>query len=421
VIGMSRVVLFIALRQLWERKLLNGIAVLGVMLGVLTLIAINGIMQGFQQKFLNNIIKISPHVTVFDKQLRPAPSMLARFHGGFVAARVSHETPSDRQLRINRPAEIVRAVERMEGVIGAAGGLTGSAVLAFGSKLYPVDLRGIDPVRQDKVTPIAQYVLDGNYRQLDASQGSILLGSGVATRMGAKVGDVVNCGSALGAPIGLKVVGIYEAGIPPVDNTRVYVHVRTAQSLLGKPDIIGRIDVKLADPDGAARFSARLEQMLGYDAESWQEANQNFLSLFAQQNTIINFVVGAILAVGGFGILAIQIMIVLQKTRDIAILRSVGFRRRDILSAFLLQGAIIATIGAVVGDVAGHFLVSFLATLKTKQEGLVKSETFLVYDDPKMYVYGALFALGVGIIASLIPAVRGSRVEPVDVLRGQIG
>lgn len=417
---MPRVVFFIAMRQLWDRKLLNGIAVLGVMLGVLTLISINGIMQGFQQKFLNNIIKISPHVTVFDKQLRPSPGILARFSGDFVAARVSHETPSDRQLRINRPAEIVRAIERMEGVIGAAGGLTGSAVLAFGSKLYPVDLRGIDPPRQDKVTPIAQYVIQGNYRSLDASQGSILLGSGVATRIGAKVGDIVNCGSALGAPIGLKVVGIYEAGIPPVDNTRVYVHVRTAQSLLGKPDIIGRIDIKLADPDGSARFSGRLEQMLGYDAESWQEANQNFLALFKQQNTIIGFVVGAILAVGGFGILAIQIMIVLQKTRDIAILRSVGFRRRDILTAFLLQGAIIATVGAVVGDFGGHWVLVALSRLKTKQEGLVKSEFFLVFDDPQMYIWGALFALVVGIVASLIPAIRGSRVEPVDVLRGQI-
>ena len=107
---MHRVVLFIALRQLWDRKLLNSIAVLGVTLGVLTLIGINGIMQGFQVKFPSNIIKISPHVTIFDKQLRPAPPMLARYEDDFVVARVAHETPSDRQLRINRPAEIVRAI-----------------------------------------------------------------------------------------------------------------------------------------------------------------------------------------------------------------------------------------------------------------------------------------------------------------------
>jgi lipoprotein-releasing system permease protein len=131
--------------------------------------------------------------------------------------------------------------------------------------------------------------------------------------------------------------------------------------------------------------------------------------------------VGAILAVGGFGILAIQIMIVLQKTRDIAILRSYGYRRGDILAIFLLQGGVLAMVGAILGDLLGHQLVTFLGTLKIKQEGLVKSETFLVYDDPKFYVYGVIFALGTGLVASLIPALQGSRVEPVDVLRGQIG
>jgi lipoprotein-releasing system permease protein len=417
----SRVVVFIALRQLWDRKLLNGIAVLGVTLGVLTLIGINGIMQGFQVKFLENITKISPHVTIFDKQLRPAPPMLARYEDDFVAARVTHETPSDRQLRINRPAEIVRAIERMDGVTGAAGSLVGSAVLAIGSKEYPVDLRGIDPPRQDKVTPISQYLTKGSFRALSALPDGIIIGSGVASKMSANVDDLVVVGSALGQKLNLKVVGVFDAGIPPVDNMRVYVTLHNAQTLLGKPDIVGRIDVRLTDPDAAPAVTATVERMFGYDAESWQETNANFLGLFAMQNTIITFVVGAILAVGGFGILAIQIMIVLQKTRDIAILRSVGFRRADILSAFLLQGAIIALVGGAIGDVVGHYVIVALSHLKTHQEGLVKSETFLVYDDPRFYWYGAGFALLVGLFASVIPALRGSRVEPVDVLRGQLG
>lgn len=418
---MNRTVLFVALRQLWERKLLNSIAVLGVLLGVLTLITINGIMQGFQQKFLINIIKVSPHVTIRDKQLRPLPSILARYSNNFVVTSVSHETPSDRQLRINRPFEIVRAVEQMDGVVGAAASLAGSAVLAVGAKQYPVDLRGIDPFKQDKVTPISQFVNQGSFRALAASADAMIIGIGVANELGVKVGDVVRCGAALGPTMNLKVVGIFDAALPPIDNRRVYVTVRTAQILLGKPDIVGQIEIKLRDENTASEVREVVERSFGYDAESWQEANANFLALFKQQNMIISFVVGAILAVGGFGILAIQIMIVLQKTRDIAILRSVGFKRNDILLMFLLQGAIIAAIGAVVGDIGGHYLVAFLGTLKIKQEGLVRSETFMVYDDPKFYVYGALFALAVGILASLIPALRASRVEPVDVLRGQIG
>jgi len=418
---MNRTVLFVALRQLWERKLLNGIAVLGVTLGVLTLITINGIMQGFQQKFLSNIIKVSPHVTIKDKQLRPSASILARFDDGFVVTSVAHETPSDRQLRINRPHEIVRAIEQMDGVTGAAASLAGSAVLAVGAKQYPVDLRGIDPAKQDKVTPVSQYVAQGSYRALSASADGMLIGVGVAKELGVKVGDVVRCGAALGPTMNLKVVGIFDLALPSIDNRRVYVTVRTAQILLGKPDIVGQIEIKLRDAERAGEVRDLVERGFGYDAESWQEVNANFLALFKQQNMIIGFVVGAILAVGGFGILAIQIMIVLQKTRDIAILRSVGFHRKDILVAFLLQGAIIAAIGAAIGDVGGHYLIGFLGSLKIKQEGLVRSESFMVFEDPMFYLYGTGFALAVGLLASLIPALRASRVEPVDVLRGQVG
>jgi len=418
---MRRVVFFIALRQLWDRKLLNAIAVLGVTLGVLTLIAINGIMQGFQQKFLANIIKVSPHVTIFDKELRPAPSLLSRFLREHVVAEVAHEAPSDRQLRLRRPEEMIAALERLDGVRAAAGSVVGSAVLSFGPKQLPVDLRGIVAHRQDRVTPIGQFLKEGSLRELDASPDGILLGSGVASRMGAKTGDALIAGTATGQRLVLHVVGVFEAEIPPVDNSRVYVSLRNAQSLLGKPDVVGRIDLKLTDEQRAPEVAEQVERLFGYDAESWQETNANFLSLFTMQNSIIGFVVGAILMVGGFGILAIQIMIVLQKTRDIAILRSVGFTRRDILTMFLLQGAIVALVGAVLGEVGGHLLVGFLGTLKTKTDGLVKSDTFLVYDDPQIYVWGFAFAMLTGIFASLLPALRGSRVEPVDVLRGQIG
>jgi lipoprotein-releasing system permease protein len=416
---MSRIVFFIAFRQLWDRKLLNGIAVLAVTLGVVTLISINGIMQGFQRKFLDNILRVSPHVTIFDKELRSNVSLLSRFTKQFVAAHVSHDSPSDRELRIRRPAEIVRALEGLPEVSAAAGLVVGSALATYGAQRYPVELRGIDLARQDRVTPISKYVVSGSYRALD-SGGAVLLGVGVASRIGAKLSDYVTISSARGETRRLKVVGLFDCDIPPVNNTRIYTTLSDAQAILDKPNTIGRIEVKLFDDTLAPALTQQLEHRLGYDAESWQESNGNFLTLFAQQNTIVSFVVGAILAVGGFAILAIQIMIVLQKTRDIAILRSVGFRRQDILVGFVLQGAVISSVGAAVGDLLGHYVIVLLSQLKTPTEGLVKSETFMVFDDPSFYVYGAVFALTVGITASLIPAFHGSRVEPVDVLRGQI-
>jgi lipoprotein-releasing system permease protein len=415
-----RVVVFIAFRQLWARKSLNGIAVLGVALGVVVLIAIHGILQGFQRKFLDNIQRISPHVTLLDKELRPARSLLASRFVEPILASISHEVPSERPARIRRPSEVMRALQGLPEVSAASGSLVGSAVVAYGQQQYAVDLRGIEPPRQDQVTPLSQYLVSGDYRAL-TSGGAVLLGTGVAERIGAHTGDYVTLGSPRGESLRLKVIGLFDCDIPQVNKVRAYVTLRDAQRVLGKPDTIGRIELRLNSAGAAQLVAARLESMFGYDAESWQEQNANYLSLFAQQNTIIGFVVGAILAVGGFGILAIQVMIVLEKTRDIAILRSVGFQRADILSGFLLQGILISLLGAALGELAGHYVLVALSHMRTRQEGLVKSETFLVYDDPNFYFYGVAFALCIGVLASLIPAYRGSRVEPVDVLRGQIG
>lgn len=416
-----RTILFIAMRQLWDRKLLNGIAVGGVVLGVLVLIAMNGIMQGFQTKFTQSILKISPHVTIYDTELKDDPQMLARGADGPVVAHVAHETPPDRQTRIKNPSRIVHSLDQMGGVEAAAASLQGMVILELGGKTKSVDLRGIDVSAQQRVTPMAAYVKAGRFSALDVASNGIVVGSGVAEELGLHVGDVTHAAAPGGRPLDLEVVGIFEAEIPPVDKARGYVLLRDLQVLVGRPDTISRIEVRLHDPEEAIGRAASIERTFGYDAESWKETNANFLGLFEMQNMIVRFVIGAILLVGGFGILSVQIMIVLQKQRDIAILRSIGLRRGDILRIFLLQGVVISLVGGLIGDGLGRVALGFLSRLKVHTEGLVKSETFLIHEDPAFYWYGLAFALAVGVIASLIPAWRGAKVEPVDVLRGQIG
>lgn len=416
-----RTVVFIALRQLWERKLLNGIAVGGVVLGILVLIAMNGIFKGFSMKFTQSILKISPHVILFDTELRPQPSILARYEKTFVATQVAHEVPSERQARIKRPSEIVHSLMLMPEVRAAAPSLAGMALIEYGGKTKSIDIRGIEVERQEQVTPLSQFVRQGSLTALAVATDGIVVGSGVAADLGLHLGDVVHAAAPGGRPLDLKVVAIIEAEIPPVDKVRAYALLRNVQTLLGKPDIVSRIEIRLWDYETGFAAADRIERAFGYDAESWQETNANFLAIFAMQTMIGRFIVAAILLVGGFGILAIQIMIVLQKTRDIAILRSVGLRRFDILRIFLLQGLIIAIVGGALGDILGKIALIQLAKLPVRMEGLVKSDTFLIHEDPAFYVYGVVFALVVGVFASLLPAIRGSRVEPVDVLRGQIG
>jgi lipoprotein-releasing system permease protein len=415
-----RTILYVALRQLWAKKGLNTIAMCGVALGVTMLIAVNAMMAGFQEKFLTTILQVSPHVTILDRRLAAEPPRLAALGGGPVVAEVAHESPGDRPLYIRRPVETIRAIEAMPGVVAASGTVAGSGVISFGAKEYPVEIRGIDPERQERVTPLSPFVIDGDARALAARADGALLGSGVATRVGAKVGDVILAIGPRGEKLVLKVIALFETGVSALDQSRVYVPLKSAGTLLSRPDTVSRVEVRLANESAAPGFADRFEQAFGYDAESWQEQNASFLGLFAQQAGIISFVVGAILTVGGFGILAVQIMIVLQKTRDIAILRSYGFMRRDILAIFLLQGGVLSLLGGAVGGLAGHGLVILVGGIKMTRDVVVKSDHLLMHEEPRMYVLGLLFSLAVGLLASFIPALRGARVEPVDVLRGQI-
>lgn len=417
-----RAQLFIAWRQLWHRKLLNGIAVLGVMLGVLTLITITGIMRGFQTRFLETILEISPHVVVFDTELREdIPPIDLLLGDGPSATRVLREIPSERQRRIVRPSESVRALERLADVEAVAPLVVGNAVAAAGSKEMPVELRGIEPEVQDRVTPLRDEIVAGDFGDLAGSVDGALLGSQLANELGVNVGDNLSCASARGQRVRLRVVAIFETGVTALDEGRMYVPTRLAQTILGRGDAIDRIELRLTDPDRAPAMTTRIESLFGYDAESWQETNANMLDVFRQQNVITRLIIGAVLLVGGFGILSIQIMIVLEKRRDIALLKSVGYSSRDVLAIFLAQGAVVAFLGALLGSGAGKLMLDFLRTLRAASGGALgfsKPEPFAIYERPLVYLLAFAFAVAVGVLASLAPAWRASRVEPVDVLRG---
>ena len=413
------VVRFIAGRHLTSRRRQTAIAIIGMMLGVTALVTMTAIMRGFQTKFVNEITRISPHVEVKDEDLVPERSLAERAFGRQPLAHVIHNRTTDQARRIKRPSDISRAALALPGVEAAAAALSGRAVASFGEADLPVDIRGIEPAAQDRVTPLSSYVVAGRYALLNTTPDGAVLGSGVAAKLGAQVGDRIMLAPSGGLPQSFKVVAIIETGIPSMDKIRLYLSLRRAQALLGKPDIVNTIGVRVADVELADGVARALESISGYKCESWKEANANFLSLFFQMNSITGAAIGILIVVAGFGILSILTQIVMEKRRDISILRSVGFTRAQIQRIFVSEGLIIALTGAALGCAIAFGLVTWLDSLQVPMEGMVKSDKFLVDNDPWYYVGAAGFAITAGVVASVIPARRAGRTEPVDVLRGQ--
>jgi lipoprotein-releasing system permease protein len=414
-----RAIVFIALRHLVSRKRQTFVAVMGMAISVTVLVGMTGLMKGFEHKFLSETLKVSPHVTVTDEELAPPDPIALRALGRWSAALLHHERPAERPARIKRPREVMAAADALPGVVAGAQQLTGQAILAFADKTYPVELRGIQPELQDAVTPVRTYVVSGRYEALSTGPDGILLGSGVAEKLGAALGDKLTAAGPTGGRVALKVVAIFDTGIPPVDKSRAFVPLRTAQSVLRRPDEVNSIGFRLDDTERAPELADVIGRIAGYKTESWQEQNANWLGIFAFQQMVTRLVIFFLLTVAAFGILNILIMIVLEKKRDIAILRSIGLTRTQILRVFLLQGVIMGLVGAAVGCAMGSVLVWGVQRIPVHLEGLVKADHIHMWVEPWYYAAASGFAVAAGLIASILPSRRAAATEPVDVLRGQ--
>jgi lipoprotein-releasing system permease protein len=410
--------LAIALGHLRRRKRQTLVSVLGVALGVGFFIGITALMRGFQTYFVQQVIDVAPHVVMKDEFRLPdvQPAAIA-FAGG--AVQVRGVKPRDTVRGIREAGAKIAAIEAIPGV-AVAPMLRGPALLRYGPRDTSVSVGGIEPERERRVTNIEKDIAQGRLEDLRSTANGMIVGTGVAQRLGAAVGDTVTAISPAGVAQSFRIVGIIATGVTAIDNSEAYVLLRLAQVLLDRPNVVNSIRMRLADVREAEPLARRLEAVFGYRTESWEESNRNILGLFVIQNAIMYSVVGAILLVAAFGIYNIISTVVHEKARDIAIMKSLGFRAADIQRIFLLEGAIVGVAGAFAGWAVGLGLIEILGQVRFEQMGPVIQgrDRFLLAREWWPYLAGAGFAMAASSVAAFIPARRASRLNPVEIVRG---
>jgi len=198
----------------------------------------------------------------------------------------------------------------------------------------------------------------------------------------------------------------------------VYCHARVAQTLLHKPYAASLIIYKLRDPDRAPALAQHFENLFQHDAASWQEREASTLHLFLTLRLSAAITVSLVILLAGFGIFNVLTMTVLSKMKEIAILRSMGYRRRDISAIFLWQGGMIAAVGSLLGCIAGALLSWGVSKIPIHLRGLLSTDYFVVAWDWRHYVWAMLLAMISVFIASYVPARRAAQLPPVTTLRG---
>jgi lipoprotein-releasing system permease protein len=408
--------LSIAVQHLLHRRRQTATSLLGVSLGVAFFIGIASMMQGFQRDFINRVIDVAPHVTIKDEYRRPPPQPVeAAFPGA--AIQLHGIKPKDEIRGIRGARAIIDALEEMPG-LHVAPTLSGQILLRFGAKDISANVTGIVPEKEGKVTKLEKDLIAGSLQGLHTAANGIIIGEGIALKAGIGMDDMVSVVSPEGVVMKMKVVGIFRSGITLMDNYDTYALMKKAQILQDRPNVINRIRIRLDDVEQAADLARRIEARFGYRTESWQEQSSNVLGIFVIQNAIMYSTVGAILIVACFGIFNVISTVVYEKTKDIGILKSMGFRAADIRRIFVYEGLMVGAIGVIIGWALGYGIVEFMGSLKFNMEGFVRAQGFVLYRTPKHYAISGLMGILASTFAAWLPARRASRLNPVDIVRG---
>jgi lipoprotein-releasing system permease protein len=344
--------LFIGLRYLQARRretfisLITVISVMGVMIGVMTLNVVMAVMSGFEETLRDRLLGINAHIAIVR----------------------SGETLRDYE-------NLLQQLSKENGVVAATPTIYGQVMLTAGSRVSGVVVRGIDPDRVNKVINVQSYLVQGNLAGLKTQHPiqvedrtvllpGIILGERLANQLGVFPGSAVQIVSPLGSPTAIGVIpkvrrfvvaGILRTGMSEIDSTLIFMGLAEAQKFFEMGDAVTNIELRIQNVNQSRQVAEQIQRRLGfpYFAEDWTRLWPNLFSALQLEKTVYFLVLLLMVLIGAFNIVSTLQMVVMEKRKDIAILRSMGASQQSIRRIFLLKGCIIGFFGTILGDILG--------------------------------------------------------------------
>jgi lipoprotein-releasing system permease protein len=411
-----RLLIYIATKHLLARKRQSLVSVMGIVLGVAFFLAISSLMQGSEKDFIQRLIDNAPHITISDEfrgsRLQPANMLY-----GTDAVEIRHVKPLTETRGIRDYKQILDELKATEGVYASAV-LAGQALVNFAGKDFGITLNGMIPSEVMSVTTIEKYMIAGSINNLIANADGIIIGAELARKLSLSLNDNITVAATTGQVRIFKIQGIFRTGRVGYDETQAFASIKRVQALLNRSNRANTIIVKLVDYASARELASQIEKRIGYKSVSWQESSEDIISALAIRNIIMYAVVSAVLVVAGFGIYNVISTVVMEKQRDIAILKSIGFHIKDIRTIFLTQGVVLGVTGCVLGLPLGMAFMLALAQIRFKPPGGTEIIQMPIDWSLPQFLIAATFALAAAILAALLPAYKAASVQPVDILRG---
>ena len=380
----------------------------GVALGVAVITFMSALLSGLQANLFRRTLNYQPQIVV------QPPEEVARPLRDLAGARsaVVVQPRAQRLRSVDQWQKVRDQIASLHGVVAIAPVAAGPGFAIRGDANYAVSITGMEPASYLRVIALADKIVVGTP---DIGNTDIVIGTELAKDIGAGLGDKLSITTASGASEVLQVVGIFDFGNKSVNERNVYLSLRVAQSLLDLPGGVSSLQVNADDPFAAEHLAQAIEAQTGLEADSWIRTNAQFFSAISAQtlsNNFIRFFVGLTAALG---IASVLVVSVVQKSREIGILRAMGTARGQVLRIFLLQGALMGLVGSFLGSILGFAFLNFWRGIARNPDG---TPMFVVTFEPMLFVYAAAGATLIGTLAAIVPAQRAARLDPVVAIRG---
>ena len=406
----------IAIRYIWARKRQSLVSLSGIIIGVAFFLAISSMMQGSQNDFIEKLVNNSPHITIeedFRDNKQQAIEKLYKDH----AIELRSIQPQTETRGIRGYKQIVSYLRGLDGVRASAV-LSGQAILTYAGKTNNLTLNGMTPKDMLSLTTLEENMVEGSIENLITNRNGIIVGADLVRRLKLDLGDNVTLTAPTGQVRTFKIVGIFRTGRAGYDRFQAFTDIKRVQAIMDKSNRANSIIIKLDDPNKALSLSKEIEAQVEYKSVSWQEDSEDLMNTLVIRNIIMYSVVSAVLLVAAFGIYNIIFTIIMEKQKDIAILKSMGFAGKDIKNIFLIQGCVLGIAGTFFGIPLGCAFMFGLGMIEFKPPGSSQVVNMPIdWSIPQFFIAGA-FAFFAAVIASYLPAKKGASVMPVDILRG---
>jgi lipoprotein-releasing system permease protein len=397
----------LALRFLREGRVQSSLVLAGVTAGVAVTVFLTQLIAQLQNTIVERVMGSQAHVVMAPLQeqllrLPPADAVDA------VAAQLQPRLQRQRAVdQWERMADLAAATP---GVLAVSPVASGPALATRGAAFQSVTLLGVRPQDYRRVVRMDAYMTAGRF---EIAGQQALIGRELADDLGLQVGDKLRVSTGVRSEV-LTVAGLFDTGSREVNRRRVFITLRLAQTLLDLPGSVSVIDLSVADLFGADAVADRLRVQTGLRVDSWMQTNAGLLNALSNQTISNNLIRGFVVAIVALGISSVLVVSVVQKQREIGILRAMGASRRDIMGVFLLQGALMGLLGSGLGAGLAYGLLVLFSHIFKSPDG---SAMYRAELDLALVLAASVLACAIGLLSAFMPARRAARMDPVLAIR----